>query len=171
MGRFIDGSLLKRNPNYALLYSGQFISFIGTMITIVALPYQIYHITQSTLMVGLLSVAQLIPLLFTALLGGVLADRCNRRTLVMFSEGLLILGCGVLAWNAGRIHPSLVCLFVTASGMSAITGLHRPAFESMTQQLVSPKDYKSVGALMGFKYSFCMIIGPALAGLIIAYFG
>ncbi len=52
-----------------------------------------------------------------------------------------------------------------------ITGLHRPAFESMTQQLVKPEDYKAVGALSSFKYSFCMIIGPAIAGLLIAYYG
>jgi MFS family permease len=55
--------------------------------------------------------------------------------------------------------------------MSGITGLHRPAFESMTQQLVNPKDYKAVGALSSFKFGFCMIAGPAIGGLLIARYG
>ena len=54
MNHLIDISPLKNNRNYALLYTGQFVSFIGTMITGVALPYQIYQLSQSTLMVGLL---------------------------------------------------------------------------------------------------------------------
>jgi hypothetical protein len=55
--------------------------------------------------------------------------------------------------------------------MSAITGLHRPAYDSMTQQIVNPGDYKNVGALATFKFSFCMIIAPAIAGLLIAQYG
>ncbi len=72
MKNLIDIGLLKRNRNFRLLYLGQCVSFFGTMITSVALPYQIYQQTHSTLMVGLLSLAQLLPLLLTALLGGVL---------------------------------------------------------------------------------------------------
>lgn len=171
MRHLIDISLLKNNRDYAFLYSGQFISFIGTMITSVALPYQIYHLTQSTLMVGLLSLVQLLPLLITALLGGVFADRYNRWALVMISEGLLMLGCALLIFNSNQLHPNLIIIFIVSSMMSAITGLHRPAFESMTQQLVKPADYKAVGALSSFKFSFCMIAGPAIAGLLIAKFG
>lgn len=171
MSHLIDISLLKNNRNYALLYIGQFVSFIGTMITSVALPYQIYHLTQSTLMVGMLSLAQLLPLLITALLGGVCADRYNRRALVIISECFLMLGCAILVFNAHHPHSNLTLIFIISSVMSAITGLHRPAFESMTQQLVNPEDYKAVGALSSFRYSFCMIAGPAIAGLIIAYCG
>src|SRR3990167_10834295 len=79
MSHLIDVSLLKTNRNYALLYGGQFISFIGTMLSGVTLPWQIYQLTHSSFMVGLLSLVQLLPLVFTALLGGVFADRYNRR--------------------------------------------------------------------------------------------
>lgn len=171
MSQLIDLSLLRRNRDFALLYMGQFISFIGTMITFVALPYQIYHLTESTLMVGLLSLAQLLPLLITALVGGVFADRYNRRALLIISETLLAIGCCVLAFNSYLATPNLITLFVVSSLMSAITGLHRPAFDSITQQIVKPKDYKNVGALSSFKFSFCMIAGPAIAGLIIAQYG
>ncbi|MDR3442948.1 MAG: MFS transporter [Legionella sp.] len=171
MSHLLNLSLLKRNRDYRLLYIGQFISFIGTMITGVALPYQIYHLTQSTLMVGLLSLAQLLPLLITALVGGVFADRYNRRNLLIISELLLALGCLLLAFNSYQTNPSLIVIFITAAFMSAITGLHRPAYDSITQQIVAPSDYKTVGALSAFKFSFCMIIAPAIAGLIIAYHG
>lgn len=171
MSYLLDLSLLKKNRDYRLLYMGQFISFIGTMITGVALPYQIYHLTQSTVMVGLLSLAQLIPLLITALLGGVFADRYNRRALLIISELLLAGGCCFLILNSYHSTPSLILIFVIASLMSAITGLHRPAFDSITQQIVEPSDYKNIGALATFKFSFCMIIGPAIAGLIIAHYG
>lgn len=171
MNLFIDISLLKKNRNYALLFIGQFISFVGTMITTVALPYQIYQLTQSSLMVGLLSLVQLIPLLITALLGGVLADKYNRRNLVVLSEACLAIGCALLAINAYIDQPSLTGIFVISSLMSAITGLHRPALDSMSQQLVMPGDYKALGVLSSFKYSFCMIVGPAIAGLILAHLG
>lgn len=171
MNLLVDISPLKKNPNYALLFTGQFVSFIGTMITTVALPYQTYQLTHSSLMVGLLSLVQLIPLLITALLGGVFADKYNRRGLVIISEICLVLGCALLTINAYISQPSLIGIFVIASLMSAITGLHRPALDSMTQQLVEPGDYKALGVLLSFKYSFCMIVGPAIAGLIIAHLG
>ena len=171
MSRLIDISPLKTSRDYSLLYFGQFISFIGTMITGVALPWQIYQLTQSSLMVGMLSLVQLLPLLITALLGGVFADRYNRRNLVIISECILILGCLTLMINAHQAYPGLIIIYIVSAIMSAITGLHRPAFESMTQQLVDPKNYKAVGALASFKFSFCMIVGPAIGGLLIASFG
>lgn len=171
MAHLLDLSLLKRNRDFRLLYLGQFISFIGTMISSVTLPYQIYEITQSTFMVGLLSFVQLVPLLVTALIGGVFADRYDRRLLLIMSELLLAVGCLLLAFNAYQETPSLILIFFLSAIMSAITGLHRPAYDSITQQIVEPHEYKSVGALSAFKYSFCMIIAPAIAGLIIAYHG
>ncbi|KTC90134.1 MFS transporter [Fluoribacter dumoffii] len=171
MSNFLDLSLLKKNRDFRLLYFGQFISFIGTMISSVALPYQIYQMTQSTYMVGLLSLVQLLPLLVTALIGGVFADRYNRRGLLIISELLLAGGCCLLALNSYHSAPSLTLIFIISAAMSGITGLHRPAFDSVTQQIVNPHDYKSVGALATFKFSFCMIIAPAISGLIIAQYG
>lgn len=171
MSHLIDISPLRTNPNYALLYVGQFISFIGTMITGVALPWQIYQLTHSSFMVGLLSLVQLLPLLFTALVGGVFADRYNRRKLVIISECILMVGCAILMFNANHSHSNLILIYLTSAIMSAVNGLHRPAFESMTQQLVTPENYKAVGALSSFKFSFCMIAGPAIGGLLIAKYG
>ena len=166
---FIDTSLLRRHRNFRLLYTGQFVSFFGTMITGVALPFQIYHLTHSTLMVGLLSLAQLLPLLFTALIGGVLADRHHRRLLILYSEFSLLLGCILLIVNAEL--ESITLLFIVSPLMSAINGLHRPSLSSLSQQILAPEDFIAAGVLNGFMYSVGAIAGPALAGLIIAHFG
>ena len=171
VARFLDVSIFKRNRSFGLLYCGQFISFLGTMITMVALPFQVFEATHSTLMVGMLSLAQLLPLIVTALIGGVLADRHARRPLLLISEGLLAFCCILLIFSANAQHPNLIFIFAIASFMSAVTGLHRPAFEGAIQQLVKEEDYKVVAALRAFEFSFCMIVGPAIAGLIIAKFG
>lgn len=171
MSHLTNFSLLLRNRNYGLLYLGQLVSFAGTMITSVVLPYQIYHLTQSTLMVGLLSLLQLCPLLITALVGGVFADRYHRQRLLLISEALLAVGCILLTLNAASATPTIWVIFVVAMAMSAITGLHRPALDSITQQLVNKKDFPAVGALNTLKFSLCMIAGPAIGGLIIAHFG
>lgn len=171
MSIFINFAILKYNRNFRLLFLGQCISFFGTMVTSVALPYQIYHLTYSTLMVGLLSLAQLLPLLVTALIGGVLADRHHRRTLLLWSEFLLAIGCILLAINAYFAEPSLSVIFIVAMVMSAINGLHRPALDSIKQQIVDKKDFTAVSSLSMSVISLVMIAGPALGGIIIAHFG
>lgn len=171
MKYLVDLSIFRRNRNFALLFVGQFVSFTGTMITSVALPFQIYHLTHSTLMVGLLSLFQLVPILFTALIGGVFADRYHRRQLLLTAESVLAVGALILAWNANIANQHLWVIFVAAALMAAFNGLHRPALESMVQQIVDKKDLPTVGAVGTFKYSICMIGGPAIGGLIISAYG
>lgn len=171
MNYLINFSLFRRNRNFTLLYIGQFVSFLGTMISGVALPYQIYIETHSTLMVGLLSLVQLMPVLITALIGGVFADRYHRRVLLITAELVLAVGSLLLALNASLHEPHIWAMFVVSSLMSAFNGLHRPALESMVQQIVSKEDYPAVSSLASLKGSVAMIGGPALGGLIIASAG
>src|SRR3990167_1321925 len=171
MTYFLNFSLLKRNRNYRFLYTGRTISFLGNMISNVALPYQIYHETHSILMIGLLSFFQLLPLLFTALWGGVLADRHHRKIMLLFAEFFLALGCLLLAWNASLSVPHVGTIFVISFFMWALVGLHRPSFDGIIQQIVAKDDYPAMSSLNTFAGSFCMIVGPAIGGLIIAHFG
>jgi MFS family permease len=171
MKHFIDISVLFRNRNFKLLYIGQFISFIGSMISYVALPYQIYHLTKSTLMVGLLSLFQLLPLVISSLFGGVVADRYNRRKLLILAESMLALGCLLLIINAHFIHPHIWFIFLAAVLMSGFMGLYYPASSGLIQQIVDKNDFPSIGALHSFMYSAGMITGPALGGVIIAHLG
>lgn len=171
MKYLVDLSIFRRNPNFTLLFIGQLVSFLGTMITGVALPYQIYTETHSTLMVGLLSLFQLLPLLLTALIGGVFADRYHRRLLLIISEGVLAVGSLILAMNAYQHVTSIPMIFIVATCMAAFTGLHRPALESILQQIVAKKDFPTISSLGTFKFSIGMIAGPAIGGLLIASAG
>lgn len=166
---FLDLSLFRRNTQYGLIYSGQFISLLGTMISTVVMPFQVYQATKSTVMVGMLSLIQLLPLLFTALLGGVLADKHSRKILLISSEFFLALCCLVLYLNASAQQASIILIFIVSALMSATTGLHRPAFEGVIQQIVASSDFKTVGGLRSFMYSTCWIIGPSIAGLLLAH--
>lgn len=164
-------NLLKRNRNFRYLFIGQLISFLGTMITYAAVPYQIYQLTHSTIMVGLLSLSQLIPILLTSLFGGALADRHHRKPILLVTESILSLGCLALSYNSIVAHPSVLAIFIISVIMSAVNGLHRPALDSLVQQLVSKKDMSNVGALGTYKFSTGMLVGPAIGACLIVHLG
>ena len=167
----IDLGPLRRHRDYRLLYIGQATSFIGSMLTIVALPYQMYQLTKSSFAVGMISSVELVALLLAALWGGAFADAFDRRRLLIGSELLLMLCSATLAWNSSRAHPSITLLYVVAALMSAWNGFHRPALEAMTPRLVEKDELAAVAALNGLRYSIAAIGGPALAGYLLAQVG
>jgi uncharacterized membrane protein YuzA (DUF378 family) len=164
----IDIGPLRRHRDYRLLYFGQFVSFLGTMMTHVALPYQVYVLTRSSLAVGLLGLAELIPLLFTAFVGGALADALDRRRLLLSAEAGLAVCSALLCFNASLATPRLWPLYVLAGLMAALNGIHRPSLSSITPRLVDKDEIPAIGALSSLMGSTCMIGGPALGGLLIA---
>src|SRR5690349_3803227 len=100
------------------------------MVTYVALPYQMYRVTGSTFAVGLLGLAELVPLLLTAFVGGALADAIDRRRMALATD--LALAAGSLALGLiAAIGAAAWTLFVVAAWMSAINGLQRPSMESL----------------------------------------
>ena len=157
--------------DFRLLYAAQAVSFLGTMVTYVALPWQMYTLTRSTFLVGLLGVVELVPLLLTAFVGGALADWMDRRRLVIATEIGLMAGCLTLMANAARPSPSVAVLFVSAALMSALSGLQKPSLEAMAPRLVPPEEIPAMAALTAFRGSVGMIAGPAIGGLLISSVG
>jgi MFS family permease len=123
----LDIGPLRRQREFRLLYTGQAVSFAGSMITAVAIPFQVYELTRSTFVVGLLGLVELAPLPVTALIGGALADAHDRRRLVLIADATMLALALVLAGNALLDEPRVWVLFVVASGMSGAGGLQRPA--------------------------------------------
>ncbi len=144
---------------------------MGSMVSYVAVPYQIYELTKDNAMVGLMGVVQLVPVLIFGILGGTYADRLNRRKLLLVSELMMCLFIFGLTVNAYLEKPSVIFIFAVVALQQAVLGFHRPAMEALTQSLVNIKDYSAIGALSSFRYSFCAIAGPALGGILIAAFG
>jgi MFS family permease len=157
-----------RHRDYRFLYFAQFVSFLGSMVTYVALPYQVYRLTGSSLAVGLLGLAELLPLLLTAFVGGALADTVDRRRMVLVTDVGLAIGSGVLAANAALPHPHVWPLYLAAAVLSALNGLQRPSLEAMTPRLVVADEIPAAAALQTFRGSVGMIAGPALGGVLIA---
>ena len=98
---------LRKHRDYRLLYTGQLVSMFGSMITYVAVPYQVFELTHSSFAVGMLGAAQLVPLLLFALWGGAYADAMDRRKLLIGSE--IIMSCGSLALMLSSMFP-IVCV-------------------------------------------------------------
>ena len=168
---FIDLTPLKQNAEYRKLFVGQTISFFGSMMTYVAVPFQAYEITKSSFHVGLISSIQLIPLLIAGLYGGALADSTERRKLLLWSEiGLFICTFGFI-FNSMQSQPSYYLLILFAALSSALVGIHRPAMDAIVPQIVKKEHLTAVAALGSLRYSIGAVAGPALGGILISMYG
>jgi len=167
----IDVGPLRRHRDYRLLFAGQALSFFGAMLTYVAIPYQVYHLTGSSLAVGLLSLAALIPLLVTAFIGGALADAVDRRRMLQFAEAGLGVATALLFFNSLLDEPKVWVLFVVTPLLAAMDGFQRPALDSMVPRLVSRDELTAAAALDSLRGEFGMIAGPAIGGILIATVG
>jgi MFS family permease len=167
----IDVGPIRRHRDYRLLFVGQGVSFFGSMITYVALPYQAYQLSGSSLVVGLLSLAELGPLLVTAFVGGALADAFDRRRLVQVAELSLALCAGLLALNATLDEPRLWVLFVVGAAMAGLDGIQRPPLEALTPRLVDRDELVAASALDSLRRNVGMVAGPSAGGILIATVG
>jgi len=141
------------------------------MVTYVALPYQAYRLSHSSLIVGLLSLAELIPLLITAFVGGALADAVDRRRMVRVTESVTCLVAGALVVNSLSAHPRLWVLFAIAFAWAGIDGLQRPSLDAMVPRLVSTEELPAAAALSSLKSNLGMVAGPPVAGVLIVAVG
>jgi MFS family permease len=160
-----------RRRDFRLLFAAQAVSFLGTMVTYVALPWQMYALTRSSFSVGVLGVVELVPLLLTAFVGGALADWMDRRRLVIVTEIGLMAGCLALMANAARPAPSVAVLYLAAGLMSALNGLQRPSLDAMPPRLVPADEIPAVAALSALRGSLGMIAGPAIGGVLVGTAG
>ena len=144
---------------------------LGSEFTGVAIPYQMYVLTGSTLQVGLLALTALAPLLTMTLVGGALADALDRRGLLLRTEAVLALTSGALALNAFLASPQIWLLYVLSFANAAAFSLGVAAMRSATPRLVSLDELPAATALNGVYSNFGAVAGPALAGVLIAVIG
>jgi MFS family permease len=168
---FLDIGPLRRNTAFRRLFASQFISGLGTMVSYVAVPWQLYELTHSNAQVGLLGLVQLIPVLVCGLLGGAVADRMDRRRLLIASEALMALCLAGLLANALAGAPSVLAIYALVAVLQGASGFHRPALEALTQKLARPEEFAAVAALSSVRGTVGMVAGPAVAGLLLARWG
>ena len=172
MARFaVDLSPLRRNRNLRLIFLSGLVTRFGSALTLVALPYQIKQLTNSYFAVGAMGAVQIVPLIVFALWGGVLADRIDRKKIVWRCEAGALLCSATLLGNSLLHHPHLLVLYLVAAGFSAFDGLSGPSLGAMVPRLVNHEDLPAAMALMSLRWQFSAIIGPGIAGVIIATSG
>jgi MFS family permease len=167
----LDVSLLRRRRDLRLLSIGYAVSLAGEEFTIVALAVQVYALTHSTVAVGLLGIAEFVPIVALALLGGALADAFDRRRLILCAQaGAMVVSAGLVV-NALLAHPSVAVLFVAAALFAAANAVLRPPLDALLPRVVEREELKAATAL-NWSFSEVATIGsPALAGVLIAAAG
>ncbi|MBV9579406.1 MAG: MFS transporter [Chloroflexi bacterium] len=160
-----------RHREFRLLFWGQLISFLGSMVTYVAVPYQVYQLTHSPLMVGLLGLAQLGPILGLSMVGGAIADATDRRATALATEVAFALLSTLLFVNAILPQPQLWAIFVLAAIQAGLFALQRPSLDALMPRLVDKTDLTAAGALNATRGTIGMLLGPAIGGVLIATVG
>jgi MFS family permease len=160
----VDLTPLRVNKQYRRLYIAGFVTALGSQATYVAVPFQLRLLTHSTLDVGSIGLAELLPLIVFGLYGGVLADRLNRRRLIISMEQVLMISTAVLFVNALLPHPQAWILYVDAFVASGAGSLQRPSIEALNQMFVPHDLQRSASALANIRSTTASIIGPALGG-------
>ncbi len=139
--------------------------------TFVVVPVQVYQLTGSTLLVGLLSASEFVLILLMALVGGAYADFIDKRKMLRLTEVGQTLVTAMLVFNARMPRPHVWLLFVCAALHAGLAALQRPSFEAMMQKIIPPDLMSSVGALNSLRWNVTTILGPSLAGIVLARFG
>lgn len=166
----IDISPLRRYPDFRNLWAAGLISYLGSMITYVALPFQLKELTGSYLAVGLLGIIEITPLIIFGLYGGVLADTVDRKKMIWATEAGAMVLVLFLFGNSLLAEPSVLAIYIAAGLFAVVDGLQRPSMGAILPRLVSHEDLPSASNLLTLRWQFGFIIGPTLGGIIFSTF-
>ncbi len=167
----VDAGPLRHSRDYRLLVVGGFVSGLGTQVTLVALPYQVFVLTGSSFAVGLIGLAELVPLIALSLVGGALADRTERRRLLMAAQVVQLSTSALLAVGAATGPPPVAALYVLAGVAAAASAVDRPTRTAIIPNIV---DVRELRPAISFSYGLAqltMVVGPAIGGILIATAG
>ena len=166
----LDLSPLKASRDYRLLFIGQLVSFFGSMMTFIVVPWQMYQLTQSSAMVGYIYLAEFVPMVVLAFVGGAMADFLDKRKMLRLTEIGQTVVTAILVANSLLPRPQIWVLFVAVAMHAGIAAIQRPAFESFIQKVIPAEMMSAVMALNSIRYSVGAIVSPAVAGLIATQF-
>src|SRR4051812_9447910 len=163
----VDTRGLKESRDFRLLTIGSVVTGLGTQAALVALPYQVYVISRSAFLTGLLGAVELGPLIALSLFGGALADRFDRRRLLLATQVALVAVASGLAAAALAGTPPLWLLYVLAGLSTAASAVERVTRSAMVPNLVAPERLRGALSLTFGLYQLTMVVGPGLGGVLI----
>lgn len=162
---------LQRHPNFRLYWMGALLSNIGTWMQTLAQSWLVYQLTGSALLLGTVNFLQGLPSLFLALLGGVLADRIERRRLMLVTQvaqmALAFLLAGLTL--AGVVRVEHIMVIALLSGL--VNAINTPVRQGIISDLVPREDLQNAIAVSSAQFQTSQLLGPALAGVVVATAG
>jgi len=157
-----------RHRDFRLLWLGQIVSVTGSQMQMVAINWHIYLLTHSALALGMVGLFRAGPIILCSLLGGVVADVIDRRRLMMVTQSVMLVCSAILALitfgGLQRVWP----IFLLTSIASAAWAFDTPARQSLMPALVPAKDFPNAVSLSMLMFQIGMIVGPTLAGFLLA---
>ncbi len=164
----IDVTPLREGRDFRLLFTGRFVSMAGNAIATTAASWQVYALTRSSLAVGMLTLASSAGMFAGLLAGGMLADRHDRRMLMLTTRAPLAAGGALLMLNSLLARPALWAVYVLVTAVGALSGIGSPASTAAVPALVKPDQLAAAAALNAMGGQLGNLGGPALAGALIA---
>lgn len=167
----VDLTPLRTSRDFRLLFFAGTVFYFGHMLTYVAIPFQVYKITDSNIAVGAIGAVELVPLVVFGLYGGALADHVDRRRLLIYTGVAQAVLTALLAINAFSSDPQVWVIFVLAALLVSASALQRPSREALMPRTVTHREIPAANALTSLGMQAGLLAGPALGGLLVAYAG
>jgi MFS family permease len=167
----VDIEPLRASKEFRWLYAGLLVSGLGRQLTVVAVPYQVYELTGSTLLVGLLGLAQLGPLLLVSGIGGAMVDAMDRRALLILAQILTAATALGLTWNAALSSPRVWAIFVLSAVNAGVSAIDHPTRSALVSAIVGRQLLPAAAALNQTLGNVSKMVVPAIGGFLIAASG
>jgi MFS family permease len=161
-----DLAPLRASAGFRIIFASRTVTIFGAQATEVAVLVQAKQLTGSPAVVGLLGLAELVPLLIFGLYGGALADRFDRRALMRWCEAGQAVCAALMLVNAIMPHPEVWALFLLTALITAITALQRPSFDASLQRLVPANQLTAASALLSITQNGGWLLGSSLGGIL-----
>ncbi|UCF27338.1 MAG: MFS transporter [Chloroflexota bacterium] len=157
--------------SFRLLWIGLAISIAGSQMQIWALLWHVRILTDQPIALGGIGLARILPVIVFSLIGGAVADSANRRTVLFITQSLMALVALVLAWLTYNGEITLWQIYALTAIQATALAFDLPARQALVPNLVPAKDLSNAFSMQSIAFQVGSIVGPALSGLVIAYWG
>ncbi len=167
----LDTTPLRESRDFRLLFYGGTIFYLGGMVSYVAVPYQLYHLTHSNFAVGALGIVELVPLVVFGLYGGALADHADRRMLLVATGVAQVVLTTVLLANSVVASPRVWLIYMIGGLLAAAQSLQRPSREALVPRTVRHDLLPAASAVSSLGRDASVLVGPTIGGVLIQFAG
>jgi MFS family permease len=160
-----------RHRNFRLFLMGQSLSLVGLWMQSMALSWLVYRLSNSATVLGAVQFANQIPILFLGVAGGLVADRLPKKRLLLFVQGLFMLQAAILTVLVLGKWATIPQIFALSVFFGVINAFDIPIRQSFVAEMVPPHDLMNAIAVNSANFNLARLLGPAVAGFIVARWG